>query len=166
VVKVSFTVPYLVALMRRQGLQPKLSAELVAAVARLDAALHPAALARVARFFREKTGQMPDGLDSLPAAWLAGLPGILWPLRRPSWTHLPYGVERIACREGVLLLSFAGEPEPDDKRYTLWDEIRVVANRSLYPSRWRPLLPRHQLAVRLVDPLSDPVADKDAPQVH
>jgi hypothetical protein len=156
VVKVSFTVPYLPALMRRQGLEPRLSAEMVALAARLDAGLHQAALDRAATFFWDKTGQVPEGLDTLPAAWLAGLPGILWSLRRPRWTRLPYRVESVACMESVLLLSFAEEPEPDEKRFTLWDEIRVVANRSLYPGRWRPLLRPHRLALGLIGPQLDP----------
>ncbi len=147
VVKVSFTVPYLLALMRRQRLEPRLSAEMVAAAARLDAALHQATLDRAATFFRERMGQVPEGLDTLPAAWLAGLPSILWSLRRPRWTRLPYRVESVACKEGVLLLSFAGEPEPDEMRFTLWEEIRVVVNRALYPSRWRLLLARHRLGL-------------------
>lgn len=155
VVRASFTAPYLLALMRRQGLEPRLSAEMVAAAARLDAALHQGALDRAATFFWEKTGQVPEGLDTLPAAWLAGLPGILWSLRRPRWTRLPYRVESVACKEGVLLLNFAGEPEPDEERFTLWDEIRVVANRALYPSRWRLLLARHRLALGLIGPHLD-----------
>ncbi|HXR37723.1 MAG TPA: DUF87 domain-containing protein [Terracidiphilus sp.] len=163
VVRVSFTAPYLLALMRRQGLEPRLSAEMVAAAARLDAALHQGALDRAATFFWEKTGQVPEGLDTLPAAWLAGLPGILWSLRRPRWTRLPYRVESVACKEGVLLLNFAGEPEPDEKRFTLWDEIRAVANRALYPSRWRSLLHPHRLALGLIGPPLDLSVDKEAP---
>jgi hypothetical protein len=161
VVKFSLTVPHLLALMRRQGIEPRLSAEMVAAAARLEAASHAAALEGTADFFWRRTGQVPEGLDSLPAAWLAGLPGILWSLRRLRWTHLPYRVESVACKESLLLLSFVEEPEPDENRFTLWDEIRVAVNYSLYPSRWRPLLRRHRLALGLINPQLDTGIDKE-----
>jgi hypothetical protein len=75
----------------------------------------------------------------LPECWLAALPGILWGVRKPHWTKLPFFIDHVAVKEGALLLSFAQEQPNPDGRVTAWDRIRVAVNAGLYPSRWRPL---------------------------
>lgn len=137
------------ALIHRLGLEPHSSAKEVDAVARRAAVGYQEALAHAKEFFHRRTGRVPEGLDSLPGAWLAGLPGILWALRRPRWTHLPYQVERVGCEDGLLLMDFAQEPEPHQGRFSIWDEVRITVNLSIYPNRWRRLLRRHQLGLKL-----------------
>jgi hypothetical protein len=143
----SFTAQYVCRLMERYNLKPILSSEMLSAAVQLDAALHGRALQRARDFFRNKTGLVPEGLESLPASWLAGLPGILWAMRKAQWMKVPCMIQRAACVDGVLLLSFAQEMDPRDPRVTAWDRIRVRVNRCVYPSRWRPLLRRHQLSL-------------------
>jgi hypothetical protein len=133
--------------MERCGLKPVLSAATFRGAVQLDAALLEGALKRAQVFFHSKACLVPHGLDSLPASWLAGLPGILWAMRKPHWHHLPYMIDRIGCSEGVMILGFAQETESRDSRMTAWDSIRVTVNRQLYPSRWRPLLRRHRLQI-------------------
>ena len=83
----------------------------------------------------------------MAAAWLAGLPGIQWRLRRPHRPRVPYMIERVACVEGVLLLAFAQEEtgRSPGGASTAWDRVRVMTNRALYPGRWRPLSRAHRL---------------------
>ena len=154
----SFTAQYVCRLMERCGMKPILSSEMLSAAVQLDAALDERALERARDFFRSKAGLVPKGLESLPASWLAGLPGILWAMRKPHWMNLPYMIWRVACVDGVLLLSFAQEMDPRDAPVTAWDRIRVRVNRCVYPSRWRPLLRRHRLQLSLKWPNLQPEA--------
>ncbi len=108
------------------------------------------------RFFEAKCVIIPHGLDALPAAWLKGLPRILWSLRQPHWTRLPFMLSELKAHEGLLQVRFEQESmcpaEPD--RFTAWDWIRVKINSSLYPSRWRPLSSKHRrhLGVHRAEP--------------
>jgi energy-coupling factor transporter ATP-binding protein EcfA2 len=147
-----FSAPYVCRLMERCGRQPILSVEIVEAAVQLEAAMHARALEEARNFFRGKACLVPDGLEALPASWLSGLPGILWATRRPHWTHLPYMVARVACVQGVLLLSFAQEMKPRDDRVTAWDRLRVIVNCCVYPSRWRPLLRHHRVQLAISRP--------------
>ena len=143
---------YIESLMTRCGLNALLSSELVLATARLDEHLYEPALKQAEDFFRSKACLIPEGLESLPACWLAGLPGILWATRQPDWDRLPYMISRLECENGVLLLSFAQEQVAEDERLTLWDELRVEVNRNLYPSRWRRLKRRHRMLLFFARP--------------
>jgi hypothetical protein len=65
---------------------------------------------------------------------------------------LPFTINRVACENGVLILGFEHEPVRASARFTLWDEVRLLTNRSLYPSRWRALSRRHRLELCLRHP--------------
>jgi energy-coupling factor transporter ATP-binding protein EcfA2 len=148
-----FSARHVLDLMRERGLIPLLSAEVLAAATQLPSRFgHPDLQKARAFFQKSQAGLVPEAMESLPARWLAGLPGILWSLRRPRWTHLPFTINRVACQNGVLILGFEHEPAPTNARFTLWDEVRLVTNRSLYPSRWRALSRRHRLELCLRHP--------------
>ena len=142
---------YIEELMTRCGLKPLLPAELVRAAVKLDEHRRYQALDRANDFFRSKLCCIPQGLDLLPACWIAALPGILCAVRQPHWTHLPL-ISRVGCDDGVLVLHFADEQAPEDEELTLWDELRVLINRTLYPSRWRPLHRRHRMLLLFARP--------------
>ena len=139
-------------LLSRSGVKPVLCSELVQAAARLDEHRRDKALAQAKDFFRSKACRIPAGLESLPACWLAGLPGILWASKKPHWTHIPYMISRLACEDGVLVMSFAQEQSPEDDRLTQWDKIRMTVNRNIYPSRWRRLKQRHRMLLQFARP--------------
>jgi hypothetical protein len=61
-------------------------------------------------------------------------------------------IRRVECEEGVLVLHFADEQTPEDDELTLWDELRVLINCNLYPSRWRPLHRRHRMLLLFARP--------------
>jgi energy-coupling factor transporter ATP-binding protein EcfA2 len=141
-----FSAKHVEQLLRRHGIDQVLSKETLEAAFTLDAPMHPHFLTRAREFFLSAVGSIPDGLEALPASWLAGLPGILCSMRQPPWPQVPCRIQRVDCSDGALLLSFAQEPASDDNdRLTDWDQIRMNVNRSIYPSRWRPLLRRHRL---------------------
>ena len=139
-------------LMQRCGVHPVLSPEILMAAATLDAGLHDRSLSEAREFFRGKACMIPEGLESLPAGWLAGIPGILWSTRKQHWTMIPYMIRRVGFAEGVLLLEFTQEQRRPSKRLTAWNQIRVTLNRCIYPSRWRPLLGRHRHQLRVSHP--------------
>ena len=103
-------------------------------------------------FFRSYCAMIPQGLETLPTPWLAGLSKILWATRKPEWTHLPYFLKRVSCESGMLLLQFAQELPNPEGRLTAWDRLRITVNASLYPSLWRPLKRHHLLRPRLLPP--------------
>jgi len=141
-----FSADHVEQLLRRHGIVQVLSKETLQAVFALDANMHSQFLTRAREFFLAADGSVPDGLETLPASWLAGLPGILGAMREPAWAQAPCRIQGVVCSDGVLLLRFAQEPAPaNDGRVTRWDQIRLIVNRGLYPSRWRPLLRRHRL---------------------
>ena len=141
-----FSAEHIEQLLRRHGIGQVLSKETLQAAFKLDAQIHQHSLRRAKEFFVAAVGSIPEGLESLPASWLAGLPGILRSMRQPPWAQAPCRIQRVGCNEGVLLLLFAQEPAPDDNdRLSYWDQIRMIVNRSVYPCRWRPLLRRHRL---------------------
>ena len=96
---------------------------------------------------------VPKGLETMPASWLKALPGALWSLRKPHWTHLPFMICELAVADGLLLVRFAQEtlrrPEGDVNSY---DQVRISLNAALFPSRFRPLKRRHGQQVRLRNP--------------
>jgi hypothetical protein len=141
-----FSADHVELLLRRHGIVQVLSKETLQAAFSLDANMHSKFLTRAREFFLAADGSVPDGLESLPASWLAGLPGILGAMREPAWAQAPCRIQGVVCSDGVLLLRFDQEPaSANDGRMSRWDQIRLVVNRSLYPSRWRPLLRRHRL---------------------
>ena len=103
--------------------------------------VHVQALEKARAFFRRRAIIVPAGLETLPTPWLKGLPGILWSLRRPGWTHLPYMIHRVAVVDGLLQLRFAQEPgrSPGENRISACDRVRVAVNAALYPNVWRRL---------------------------
>jgi hypothetical protein len=118
-----------------------------------EAVLHAAAftkhrrrktLQRVSEFFVHKCCHVPEGLEALPDCWLAALPGILWKLRKPHWTKLPFFIGRVSISEGLLILEFGQELRETTTRLTAWDRIRIEVNAGIYPNRWRELTPWHQ----------------------
>jgi hypothetical protein len=109
-------------------------------------------LKSVQRFFLGKAAMVPEGLESLPTCWLAALPGILWGLRKPHWSRLPYFISQVTMQKGVLLLQFAQEQSNPDKRVTVWDKIRIAVNAGIYPSRWRPFSRQLEAELRLRHP--------------
>ena len=87
------------------------------------------------------------------------MPGILWGLRKPHWTRLPYFIDRVTVENGLLLLHFAQEQPNPENRLTSWDKIRIAVNAGLYPSRWRPLDRRLRVELRLQHPELLPLLD-------
>lgn len=112
---------------------------------------HPAALAAATGFFRARAQLVPLGLALLPLPWLKALPGILWSLRQPHWTRLPYLIREVLVADALLQFRFAGEPQRDgaDPRLGEFDRLRVAVNTRLYPSCYRRLKPRHAAALGL-----------------
>jgi hypothetical protein len=136
---------YVQDLLARRGRKPLWSPEVVMAVTELCQPQDPTGtlFSEVEVFFRGKACMIPQGLETLPRCWLRAIPKILWSLRRPHWTRLPYMIKSLSCTNGILLVCFAQEQQPRSKRITRWDNIRIALNLSLYPSRWRPLSRRH-----------------------
>jgi hypothetical protein len=83
-----------------------------------------------------------EGLEELPSCWLAGV--AQWVRKNPS---LAAGIVCVGARSGVLWVELDGA-------FGLWGDGPLVVPESLnlfvYPSLWRPLLPRH-LAQLLVE---------------
>jgi hypothetical protein len=119
------------------------------------------ALTQSTHFFRTRAVLIPKGLETLPTPWLRGLPGILWATRRPHWLHLPYMIREVEIVNGLLQLHFAQEAmlNGNDERVTAWDRIRLQVNSSLYPSRWRPLQPKHLREMQSRWPEMKPASD-------
>ena len=86
-----------------------------------------------------------EGLEGLPSCWLVGLTHWL-----PKNRSLAQGIVRVSVRSGVLW------PELDGA-WKVWGDGPLTVPESLnlfvYPSLWRPLLPRHlaQLIVERPD---------------
>jgi hypothetical protein len=143
------------ALMFRSGRKPLWIPEVVMAAAGLcrpkDANSIP--LREAQAFFAQKAAMVPKGLETLPPCWLTALPRILWRLRRPHWTLLPFMIDAVAESEGVLILSFAQEEHVSTPNsISAWDEVRLALNRSLYPSVWRMLKRDHYAHLRAERP--------------
>ena len=139
-------------LMERCGFRPRLSSRVMSSALTLDASLHDRALSQARLFFARKGRMVPDGLDLLPASWLAGLPGIIGSMEKSQSIRVAYTAKRFACSEGVLLIEFAQERPRRSVRLTPWDAIRVKLNLCLYPTRWRELLPRHLKELLVANP--------------
>ncbi len=112
------------------------------------------ALAAATEFFRTRAVLIPTGLESLPLPWLKALPGILWSLRQPQWTHLPYMIREVLVSDGLLQFRFAQEPlrDPTDEHLGGFDQVRLAVNTRLYPSCYRPLNRRHATRIRWSPP--------------
>jgi hypothetical protein len=119
----------------------------------------------VESFFRGKSCLVPKGLKHLPLCWLAAIPNILWRLRRPHWTHLPFMIDNLRARDGVLIVGFAQEERPDLNRITRWDDIRLTLNLAVYPSMWRPLRHRHFVDLWAKQPDLRPALRAGRPEV-
>jgi hypothetical protein len=139
-------------LMRWAGFKNMLMPEVVAAAGKLCDRQRQKLLEEATLFFRTRACLVPEGLNTLPAGWLAALPKILWKLKKPEWTHLPYFVDRLAVEDGLLRLHFAQEQLHTDGRLTSWDRIRIAVNASLYPNRYRPLSQRHAKRLSIQHP--------------
>jgi energy-coupling factor transporter ATP-binding protein EcfA2 len=109
------------------------------------------ALAKATDFFRTRAILVPTGLESLPLPWLKALPRILWSLRRPHWTHLPYMITEVFVADGLLQFRFAQEPQREtfDEHVGGFDKVREAVNIRLYPSCYRQLKPRHAKQIKL-----------------
>jgi energy-coupling factor transporter ATP-binding protein EcfA2 len=163
-ISTTFSSAHVQNLMTRVGFRPIFSPHIVAAASAVWSPRKGNALERAREFFRGRCCQNPpDGLNQLPACWLAALPGILWGLRKPGWTHLPLFIDRMAMQDGVLLVSFAQEQPIAGKKLTIWDKIRILINASLYPSRWRPLSRRHVVALCQAWPDLRPTLNPESP---
>jgi hypothetical protein len=106
-------------------------------------------------YFGGMLNNIPTGLESLPLPWLKALPGLLWSLRQPHWTHVPYMLCEVFVSAGLLQLRFAQEPkrQAEDPQVSGFDRVRQAVNLRLYPSCYRALKRRH--ACRLKRPRSD-----------
>ena len=162
-ISATFSSAHVQQLMTQVGFRPIFCPHVVTVAAEICRPRRGDALVRAIEFFHSKACQVPDGLNQLPECWLAALPGILWGLRKPDWTHLPFSIDRVAIQEGVLLISFAQEQPNPEQRLTTWDKIRVAVNAGLYPSRWRPLSRRHALALCRAWPDLRPTLQPDSP---
>jgi hypothetical protein len=152
-----FSAGHLQQLMQQAGFSVQWSAEVVMQACALRRRRRRKTMRQVSAFFLSQ-GLVPEGLDELPNCWLGALPGILWSLREPHWTRLPFFIDRVAVQDGLLLLHFAQE-QPDNAKVTSWDRIRVAVNSSVYPSRWRSLSRWHIAKLRQMHPELRPVLD-------
>jgi hypothetical protein len=154
----------LIARRRRKPLWPP---EVILAATELcrPAQTRASVMDAVESFFRGKACLVPKGLKRLPLCWLAAIPNILWRLRRPHCTHLPFMIDVLRACDGVLTVGFAQEERPDLNRITRWDDIRLVLNLSVYPSMWRPLRRRHYVALWAKQPGLRPALRAGLPEV-
>lgn len=141
-----FSAAYVSALMHGAGFRAHQAGDVVTQLHSL-CPRRRGLLQRTREFFRTQAIHIPAGLETLPDCWLAGLPGILWRLRKPHWHRLPFFITRIGIEAGVLLLEFAQEI-PGEARPSGWDRVRIALNVGLYPSCWRPMHRRHALQLR------------------
>jgi hypothetical protein len=136
--KVNVDVPLFLVHMHRQGHGLKLTPNVVAAAWQLcRPRVHQNRV--VARL-----GGQIRGVESLPPCWLAGLNRWLRKNRLPAST-----VVGVSVRTGVLW------PELDASSKSWGDGPLVVPeaiNLFVYPSLWRPLLPRHLKLLRVDRP--------------
>jgi hypothetical protein len=136
---------HLHSLMRARGITPKWTGDVVGAVAKFCKPKRRRIRQHVAAFFDRQGGGAPHGLESLPQCWLVALPGILTRLCNSHGGRVPFAIDAVRAEEGVLLLTFPREPALATAGHTVWDEIRVIINLSLYPNRFLPrLAPRHR----------------------
>lgn len=146
-----FTASHVERLMEQAGFKRQWPPEVVTQAIKLSRRRNQKRrLNEVAAFFRSEAAMAPAGLDTLAMCWLAALPGILRKLKKPHWTHLSFLIDRVAVKDGLLLLHFAQEQPNPEGRLTAWDRIRIAVNASLYPSAWRPLSPRHRQRLGLI----------------
>lgn len=138
-----FKPSHVLELMLAAGFKQRHDPAFAIRAAILTGAERDSTLRRVTSFFRSECCMVPEGLETLPAAWLAALPGILWSKAKPHWTHLPYFMDRIALVDGLILLGFAQEQASKAGEVSRWDELRIAVNAGIYPSIWRPLSRRH-----------------------
>jgi len=156
------SVERLCELMRRHGFRRHSNPRVFSDALKIcsDETQRDIVLQGIIQFFRSHAVLIPDGLSSLPVAWLKALPGILSSLRKPHWTHLPFMIREMEASDGHLQLRFAQEGlgEIDFGRVTAWDKVRVAVNASLYPSCWRPLTSKHALLIKSRWPAEDPAS--------
>jgi hypothetical protein len=132
-------VPLLLVNMHRRGHQLLLTPNLVAAV-------WPLCKPRVPRSrLMTRIGDRIKGVEELPSCWVVGLTH--W-MRK--YSALAPSVVRVSVRSGVLWADL-------DRASKLWGDgplaVPEAINLFIYPSMWRPLLPRHlaQLMVERPD---------------
>lgn len=116
------------------------------------------ALKKAKEFFSSRAVIVPEELGELPLPWLIALPGILWSLRQPHWTKLPYMIRKVTVAGGLLQLHFAQEAarEAHDNHVGGFDRVRIAVNTRLYPSCYRPLNRRHAIKLMLAQPDLEP----------
>ena len=85
-----FTARHVEQLMQKAGFSLRWPAEVVMRACALRRRRRRKTMRRVSGFFLSQGALVPEGLDKLPDCWLAGLPGILRPLREPYGTRLPF----------------------------------------------------------------------------
>ncbi|MFO1500215.1 MAG: hypothetical protein U1G07_17800 [Verrucomicrobiota bacterium] len=130
---------YIRALMRTQGFKQHLdSNELSTALNLSESRPREQLIEHAELFFRERAIFVPAGLDSVPSAWLAQIPGLLWRTRKPHWDRLPYFIDEMKFDDGMLCLAFAQEALTHELGVR-WDYLRVLLNFSLVPNIWRPM---------------------------
>jgi energy-coupling factor transporter ATP-binding protein EcfA2 len=159
-----FSASHVLDLMRQAGFSLHWPAEVVMHACAVNRRRRRKTRQKASWFFLTRGSSVPEGLDTLPDCWLAALPGILWSLREPDWTRLPFSIERVATQDGLLLLRFAQE-QPDNARVNLWDRVRVAVNSGLYPSRWRPLTRWHLAKLRQLHPELSPTLAAPGPTI-
>jgi len=103
------------------------------------------ALRAATEFFRSRAVIVPEGLATLPLPWLKSIPSILWSLRQPHWTHLPFMIKEVFVADGVLQFRFAQEAwcDSEDLQVGAFDRVRIAVNTRLYPACYRPLKREH-----------------------
>jgi hypothetical protein len=106
----------------------------------------------VASYFLTKSFLVPEGLETLPSQWLVALPGILNRWAPGKAIRLPFTIRRAALANGLLVFEFRGDVGDTISDFAEWDEVLVTVNRSVYPSRWRPLNNLDWVALRKSHP--------------
>jgi hypothetical protein len=88
---------HIIGLIQQTGMSPRISSRLLAAaLAQVETkAPFPELLSRTRDFFANKAVFVPEGLERIPAPWLALLPAALWSTRKPHWSHLPYMIRSV-----------------------------------------------------------------------
>ena len=137
------------ALLRRHGHKQLLSPKVLCAALELarPTVRYQDLLSEVRDFFEERAALVPNGLNCLPSCWLTQLPVILPALDKDQRRLMPYMLEEVSMKEGVLCLAFAQEQLIATADPSKYDALRIRLTLSLRPNLWQSLSLDHERAI-------------------
>jgi hypothetical protein len=132
-----------------RGQKPLISEELWRAAVGLANERYEPGLASVHAgiCMQEHCLRLPTGYESLPTVWHVALPGLVQYLLASAWSDKSFlFIDKLSVNEGVLDIGFLCEDIINEHSINkLRNATRIFLNRHLYPNRWTPLLPQHQV---------------------